>query len=104
MCTNAFLTGSCKYGIPREDSDIDLCILTDDIALIEVIISLSEEGIEQEDSYYSGRFGRLTVIICVNELEFEAWRAGTEKLCLVKPCTREQAIRVMEEERQLRGC
>lgn len=83
--TTAFLTGSRAYGMPREDSDIDICILVDD-ALSSLLFSASE----QKGS--SVRFGKLNLIVFSNRKDFERWREVTEHLITQRPVTREEAV------------
>lgn len=88
---NAFLTGSYRYGTPHEKSDIDICILTDRKTL-RTLREFSEGCGESGDD--SLKFGRLN-IIHLSEVDFRAWKAGTEALEAEKPVTRARAIEVM---------
>lgn len=90
----AFITGSRAYGVPREDSDLDLVVLlsTEDG---NTIWKLSEEG-------PAVRFGMLNLIVypdCDSEREkFRKWFEVTEELKRRSPVTREEAIKALQAE------
>jgi hypothetical protein len=73
----AFLTGSRAYGTPRADSDWDLVVLAE------------SDEVERE---LRAAVGKLDLITCVDEKEYECWKRGTEVLRCVRPCTRKQAV------------
>lgn len=68
-----FITGSRAYGIPKEDSDIDLVILVDK-STASFLFSAKDKGSD------SVRFGRLNLIIFHSEFLFNLWRKCTEEL------------------------
>ncbi len=94
----AIVSGSYKYGRPTIDSDIDLIILCspEDRELLRVLFS------DENEMKFALRFGKLNLICCESEAQFEAWVAGTERLVKEKPVTRERAIEVLSEEREKR--
>lgn len=105
----AFLTGSHAYGRPREDSDIDICVLADHITRTTLRALCDDEtsyptkpGYDARDGE-SLRFGRINLIVVPNKAEFEAWRQATEELTVRKPVTRDEAkariIELVEETR-----
>jgi len=71
----AFITGSHAYGRPSSKSDIDLVVLADQFAA-DKLRALSE-------STKTVRFGRLNIILCFTENEFEAWKTTTDRLSKV---------------------
>lgn len=96
--SEAFITGSHAYGVPRPDSDIDLVVMLstkDRITLAQQCPGLTQEECENyadpEDSGQSLRFGKLNLIIPPSQASFEAWRAATEALEARRPVAREDA-------------
>ena len=87
----AFVTGSHKYGTPREDSDFDLVVFLggDDLDRMR-------ETFEPDAPGYGYvlvlRFGVLNLICFCDERKYEAWREGTEKLEKIKPVDRSTAV------------
>lgn len=81
---NAFLTGSRAYGTPREDSDIDLVILTDRQNAGE-LWALSKDGTKLI-------LDNVNVIALTNPEQFELWRKGTEMLKESTPVSRDEAV------------
>ena len=105
MDTPALLTGSRAYGIPREDSDVDLVIRVRDAATLAAII----EAADPDDGSHtpregaavtSYRFGRLNLKVCHTDAEYAVWAAGTAELVDRAPVTREEAVATF---RRLRG-
>lgn len=90
----AFLTGSRKYGTPREDSDYDLVIFVDkhDKDTWDALLSHSKyKGSASTDSI-SVRFGELNFICLSNQEEYDAWYNATLKLSASKPVARDVAV------------
>jgi hypothetical protein len=90
----SFLTGSCAYGTPNADSDIDLviCISPEDLGLL---IEQSDDG----SCRYGGdvlcaclRFGKLNILACTRDEDFAVWKVGVAHLKLRAPVVREQAV------------
>lgn len=71
---NAFITGSRAFGTPRDDSDLDLVILTD-AETKNAVVEFSELGKQPV------RFGKLNLIVVTSIEEFEAY-ATARKECL----------------------
>lgn len=90
---NAFLTGSRVYGTPRDESDIDLMILTsdDDYAALCNWGTVRNASGEQCD-WQSLRFERLNIISTSDPDRFEVWRKITNDLAARAPVTKEEAI------------
>jgi hypothetical protein len=89
----AFLTGSRAYGVPREDSDIDIVMHCEDDELIDLLFAHNEKpnkGIW---------FGRVNLIV-VNAGMYDLWREGTDALLAEKAkgevVTRAQAVEVFK--------
>ncbi len=91
----SFLTGSRVYGIPRPDSDIDLCVL---MSYSEMRILVDAHGREpgEEGSALpratSLRFGSLNLLVTFDEGAFSEWKIATDDLSKVYPVTRDDAI------------
>lgn len=87
----AFVTGSRVYGTPREDSDVDLCVVisSEDLAV------LTELADGDGASSASIRFGKLN-LIALTPANYEAWLESTETLKLRKPVTRDEAVTVIK--------
>lgn len=106
----AFLTGSHAYGAPKDDSDVDLVIFVDDKRthrLLEVHNDLFD--VEKDDAdqaiYHtpseSLKYGKLNLIICKTEKDYNEWKTGTEMLVKERastgqPVSRERAIEVLD--------
>jgi predicted nucleotidyltransferase len=97
MIKNAFLTGSRKYGIPKDDSDIDVAVLVD-TSLKNFLFSQSE------DKGGSVRFGKLNLILLDSPKEFMVWREATNTLNEQSPVSREFAIDFIKRKLALNGC
>lgn len=94
---NAFVTGSRAYGEPREDSDIDLCILVDRFP------QAFEEHYQQDGSgggdglsFRVGEINFLMFFPCEQHV-FAAWKEATDELEQRRPVTRDEAIKVIDE-------
>ena len=98
MIEPAFLTGSRAYGTPREDSDIDLVVLVDEMELIhlmhlaELVESCECPASDAGPDAASIRFGKLNLIAVTTEHHWEIWRNGTIDLIARKPVTRDEAV------------
>lgn len=90
---NAFLTGSHAYGTPRPDSDIDLCVLMDNINDLELLLQHSADRGSTGDGL---EFGKLNIIAHTNKQAFGAWKAATAELVARKPVTRAEAIKCIK--------
>jgi hypothetical protein len=96
---NAFITGSRAYGLPREDSDIDLvlCVSRRDI---NILWGLSESTLGEGEFFVKKggvRYGNLNLILFDKDdteavKRYEAWKEATKKLEEIGGCTRLQAI------------
>lgn len=69
----SFLTGSHVYGRPTAKSNIDLVIMAEDTA-----ISLLQD--QSESLGQTIRFGKLNIILCQSQKEYDAWKTTTERL------------------------
>lgn len=75
---DVFLTGSRAYGIPTEHSDIDVVVLVD--------CNLAAQLRELDDSEsIICRFGKLNLVLCLTERQFDIWRDVTNELKQIAP-------------------
>lgn len=97
---SAFLTGSRAYGTPREDSDIDLCLLMDEDEA-EALIEFCGGWQEVSDSPYKGGMclfmlthtgKKLNIILFVDSNQHRAWKDATKELMARRPVTRKEAV------------
>src|SRR5437899_12858576 len=99
----SFLTGSHVYGTPKPDSDIDLVVLVSPEHLAK-LREFADADYKWNNDYHTAklsfRFGKLNLICCTNEIDFNVWKEGTEKLQEIQPVTREDAVALFTE---LRG-
>lgn len=106
----AFVTGSCAYGTPTSDSDIDLVVLLPRIDVSTICEFLEDEFINdrQSNSFrctnrsseYPGislRFGKLNLIIVQDIQEWKIWKEGTSYLKSIRPVTRDKAVEKFKE-------
>ena len=92
----AFVTGSQAYGIPHEDSDVDLVVF---VSKHDACILMNILAPEYVDKYGGGtsfplRFGCLNLLVCVDEESYRVWKEGTKILKAKKPVSREEAKKV----------
>lgn len=82
-----FITGSRVYGIPTEESDIDLVLPPNGNSdFKKIMVGFSD------DQNIPIKYGRLNLIL-TNELkQWELWLQATNELIAMKPVTREFAI------------
>lgn len=73
-----FVTGSQAYGVPREDSDIDLVVAVPD-ELRQYLASVCDNQ-SGRLGQRSMRFGRLNLLCATTPEQYEAWHAGTTEL------------------------
>jgi hypothetical protein len=111
--TSCHLTGSRVYGTPRDDSDLDLCILVSDDEYNQFLVTADRDpdgdrvaGSECGTAEWSRRtrsfrFGRLNVLVTTSRKMYEAWQKATDELrtahSIIGPVTREQAIKVSQK-------
>jgi len=93
----AFLTGSMAYGTPHNNSDIDLVVLTDETTADVLHKHGDCRGPYDAGGSFSVRFGKLNVIVCLDEKDYNVWMEGTRELESRKPVTREEAVKVLKE-------
>lgn len=67
-----FITGSHAYGIPNSESDVDLVLLLDERTrqLLEA---------HSETKQIPVRYGKLNLILCHSEAEYDSWKEFTDK-------------------------
>lgn len=87
--TMPILTGSRVYGIPRDDSDIDLVLLVDPDTS-DVLWEEAQGG--KVSVPKSVRFGILNLILETSPAKFAAWKEGTEYLSSIGAVTRDVAV------------
>ncbi len=97
---NSFITGSRVYGTPTEKSDIDLCVMLEELDYY-TLNDWSEDAAASVGGNSSLRFGRLNLIV-LSASDFEAWREATDILIARKPVTKKEAIAVIEAAKKRR--
>ena len=81
------LTGSRAYGEPRSDSDVDLALFVD-----PRLATILRNAADPHNADHPGvRFGRLNLILCESQEEYDKWHGGTLKLIGEAPVTRDAA-------------
>jgi hypothetical protein len=116
----SFVTGSRKYGTPRPDSDVDMIVFVSK-ADLEILAALADPELPEDRSapvyfkennpraFRAGdydpmsqplRFGRLNLICVTDPAQYDAWRAGTERLSREQPVTREAAVALLSKLRK----
>lgn len=98
-----FLTGSRRYGTPRDDSDVDMVIFCDDAGggnnedslLFVALRDHADEIKEYHEDSACLRYGRLNLIITRREDQYRAWRDGTMECIVHAPVTRKEAVATM---------
>ncbi len=91
---SAFLTGSRAYGVPREDSDVDLVVYMDPSELSPLAKALGVSVDDDTKGYPSINIkeGKLNLIVVSEPEEYDAWLSVTRKLREKAPVTRAEAI------------
>ena len=105
MNREAFLTGSWAYGMPTKESDIDLVIRCDG-STFEHLMLVDEPEKQASDKQVSRslRFGKLNLIVCLNDETYEQWRSGTEELkSRGEIVSRDEAVAVFKRIRKGEG-
>ncbi len=85
ISTRAFLTGSRAYGTPREDSDIDLCVLLsrDDYHTLKAALpedareDMDDGRYDEEPGGMNIRFGQLNLLAFNDADIYWAWQEST---------------------------
>lgn len=88
------ITGTQVYGPARDDSDLDIVVLADDVQSINEFII--KHGIEiyqtqkQKDydggGFYFELFGiEVNIIIATDDAELKHWEAATEEMKTIEP-------------------
>ena len=99
----AFVTGSYAYGKPTKDSDVDLVVRIGQVAseLLQTAIGDSQQEFK---TYSKGlRFGKLNLLMCTTDAQYDAWLDGTLALVKREPVTRDEAIIEMTNQRRHHG-
>ena len=112
------LTGSQVYGVPRNDSDVDIVIMMP-IDIINALQHLLPEccGPTTDDetsdralemTQISLKCGNINIIAVSCQDDLAAWKAGTLQLynesCQHgEPCTRERAIKVLRMHKHMKA-
>lgn len=106
MIPDAFLTGSRVFGVPRDDSDVDMVVFLEEPAAA-ALTALADADTDTDESKprsasehgpasRSLRFGKLNLIVVTSRDWLEAWAAATAQCIARKPVTREQALPVFK--------
>ena len=93
MRTMAFITGSRAYGIPRDDSDVDLVVRADGKTIKLLVELLGRHASDYDGDSVSIRTGGLNLHLCHDDKTFEKWERGTAILRDLAPISREQAVK-----------
>lgn len=103
----SFVTGSYAYGVPTNNSDIDVVILVSERDLerlkpCHTKMKRQGERLRRDELYaergcYSLRFGNLNLLCCLNQDVFNTWRNGTNKLKKQAPVPRTFACRFFDK-------
>ena len=95
MSHEALLSGSHAYGTPHPDSDVDLVVyLSPDDA--RKLIDNADSVVFHSPGYRSCRYGKLNLMVCIDDKHYEVWKDGIGELKLNAPVTREFAIALFE--------
>ena len=97
----AFITGSRAYGVPKENSDIDL-VLPLPKEVIKILRPWGEDGSNCPGST-SMKFGRLNLIIPDSPESIAVWEQGTAQLIAHGPVTRKAAMDLFHKMRRAAG-
>ncbi|KKN47398.1 hypothetical protein LCGC14_0663110 [marine sediment metagenome] len=103
--TNAILTGSRAYGIPNDQSDIDLVVFMEPSQAADLAALMGAELNRTGDARYPGaqfRAGALNVIVETDPAQFGIWVEGTQQLEAKAPVTRDEAVAHFAEMRSKR--
>lgn len=99
-----FLTGSVVYGYPNKDSDLDLVVRCDATVAqyLRSISALSGTHSEAKESDYGTdstnlHFGKLNIILCETDREYDIWAEGTRMLIDQAPVDRDHSVRLFRE-------
>ena len=101
LVMDAFLTGSRAYGAPSPESDFDLVvrISNEDFWKLATIHEPHEQRLfEGEGSFKTPcvKVGRLSLICCTSDEEYDRWLKFTRKAIEKAPVSRQKAIRARE--------
>jgi hypothetical protein len=77
---NAFLTGSRVYGRPGPNSDIDLVVRVDPTTARHI---RRLQGVAMSEPTPI-RFGKLNLILCETDEQYEVWAKGTAEMIASK--------------------
>lgn len=94
--SNAFLTGSRVYGSPTPASDYDLVIRISNDEFYTLLPLATKTGcFEGEGSIKTPciTIGKLSLICCTTDDEYDMWKRFTEKAKQKAPLTKKQAIK-----------
>jgi hypothetical protein len=89
---NAFLTGSHRYGIPHEKSDVDVCCKVSQPELVVLGKLYGSPTWNTENVTCNCRIGNLNLIAAASQPFFDTWEQVTDTLEASKPVTKAQAI------------
>lgn len=105
---NAVLTGSRAYGAPGPESDLDLVVLCSRSTAGKLLDLVSQGSAEDSAAAYEGlgerglslRFGKLNLLVEVEQARFEGWRDATALLVAKAresgPVSREEAKQLIK--------
>lgn len=91
---NAFITGSRVYGNTTIESDVDLVVL---------VATATDRSMLVDLGHIPVRYGKLNLIVLTDQREFDAWLAATYRCLSCRPCSREKAAEIIDQEYVSRG-
>lgn len=92
----AFITGSHAYGTPNIASDIDLVIRLSE-ADYQILVAIADKIAYDNDEYAKNpqnriiRIGKLNLLVCLSDAQYQMWLRGTRELKRKRPVTRKTA-------------
>lgn len=93
--SGAFLCGSRVHGVPKPDSDVDMCILVtvDEAKILGDCADISNKQRKGWGSF-PVRYGNLNLIVCYDKDTYDRWKQAISILKREAPTTKERAIEV----------
>lgn len=89
----AFLTGSQVYGIPNEESDVDVVLLVEKSTLDMMVRLLPKGGTNYDGTVVTVMSGKINLILTTTDEEYRRWRLFTETMTAMKPVSKEAAMK-----------
>jgi len=100
---SAFVTGSRAYGIPSEDSDLDVVVLVSEEVAAALTVLAANSGGKVPSVAGSIRLGDLNLIMVTTDEALDVWRKGTDELRSRAPVERSEAVTLFTQLREQAG-